>query len=358
MALLWLRILLSDSGGKSFYKWLMVFENTANSDSNPRRFSLESSGEALTLTAAALGTAALVLASRGRNLTSLATAGTSEGLLGAAVKSQLKTEAKTANLVFSLGEGEATAVRSKALDEAQRGIARQVKKETLPEAIQGAEIEAEAHALMRYRQATGRVPLNPENGKPLSSKHQFKAAYVDSMPTRFTPEFSSSGRLMPGRYPMGFSEFSRQFGQGKEREALLKEFHTSLQIMKAMDIETVHVGGSFVSKKAAPADVDFMWNKFAGKHNQDLSRQTLGGLYESHSPFYLMDRGLQMLTEPAKGGSYKSMQYFLSHHGREIPVLRNGQWTVKEQTVPNGIVELDLSSIQAYPASWLKYRAR
>lgn len=227
-------------------------------------------------------------------------------------------------------------------DEAARAEIKQIKTIYAQERTAGKPVGAKAAGVVQEQQATGGVPKHPLSGEVLSGPEHFKTAYIDALPIKPVLEFSPSGRLMPGKYPMDFEEFSRQFGQGERRRELLTEFQGTLQKLKAMGVTEVQVGGSFVSKKAVPGDIDFAFDKIAPGVNQKLLASAHGVLFSQSSAPALREKGLQMMVGPTENATSKSMQYFLSHHHESISGLVRNEVRPKRLAIPNGLVVLRL----------------
>ncbi|MBP9090788.1 hypothetical protein KBI23_07130 [bacterium] len=227
-------------------------------------------------------------------------------------------------------------------DEAARAEIKQIKTVYAQERTAGKSVGERASGVVRDEQATGGVPRHPLSGELLSWPEHFKTAYIDALPTKPVVEFSTSGRLMPGKYPMDFDAFSRQFGQGERRGELLVEFQSTLQKLKAMGVKEVQVGGSFVSKKSVPGDIDFMFDKAAPGVNQALLKSAHDGLFSRSSAPALREKGLQMMVGPTDNATTKSLQYFLAHHNESLSGLVRNEVRPKRLAVPNGLVVLRL----------------
>jgi len=174
---------------------------------------------------------------------------------------------------------------------------------------------------------------------------------INSMVLRTTPEFTELGNLQPGMYQMDWTSFRAHFGGTPERAKLLGNFESVLQKLRAADVKEVHVGGSFVTKKAAPGDIDFAWNQ-----EQPYNRQVLlqfDSRLVGHDS--LRSIGLQNLTDPSSGGTYKSIVHFLSQgHIEKQPPLPASLSNVPVReifrrsrlpVIDKGVVELDLTRL-------------
>jgi hypothetical protein len=227
-------------------------------------------------------------------------------------------------------------------DEAARAEIKQIKTVYAQERTAGKSVGERASGVVQEQQAMGDVPKHPLSGAVLSGAEHFKTAYIDALPVKPVLEFSTSGRLMPGKYPMDFEAFSRQFGQGERRGELLVEFQSTVQKLKAIGVKEVHVGGSFVSKKSVPGDIDFMFDKAAPGVNQRLLESAHDGLFSQSSAPALREKGLQMMVGPTDNATTKSLQYFLAHHHESISGLVRNEVRPKRLAIPNGLVVLRL----------------
>lgn len=269
----------------------------------------------------------------------LQTAKIFEGNLGSKVAQLASVEAKPA---IKLEAGQVAGSYPRISDEAARAEIRQMKTVYAPERTAGKLVSEKASVVVQEQQARFMVPRHPLSGELLSGKEHFKTAYIDALPIKPVLEFSTSGRLMPGKYPMDFEAFSRQFGQGERRRELLVEFQGTLQKLKAMGVTEVQVGGSFVSKKSVPSDIDFMFDKGAPGVNQALLKSADDGLFSQSSAPALREKGLQMMVGPTDNATTKSLQYFLAHHNESLSGLVRNEIRPKHLVVPNGLVVLRL----------------
>lgn len=269
----------------------------------------------------------------------LQTAKIFEGNLGSKVAQLAAAEVKPA---IKLEAGQVAGAYARISDEAARAEIKQIKTIYAQERTAGKPVGAKAAGVVEEQQARGGVPKHPLSGAVLSGPEHFKTAYIDALPIKPVLEFSTSGRLMPGKYPMDFDAFSRQFGQGERRGELLVEFQSTLQKLKAIGVKEVQVGGSFVSKKAVPGDIDFMFDKAAPGVNQRLLASAHDGLFSRSSAPALREKGLQMMVGPTDNATAKSLQYFLAHHNESLSGLVRNEVRPKRLAIPNGLVVLRL----------------
>lgn len=181
---------------------------------------------------------------------------------------------------------------------------------------------------------------HPVTGQPLDSKHTMMSLYIDSLPRKSTLEFAANGHLVPGIYHMSWDEFKGQFGSNAKRTELLGEFERALKALQDAGVKEVHVGGSFVTKRDLPSDIDFAWNKHEQPFNAAVLQQFEQGALLQHNSGVLRSRGLQMLNTPPEGGTYKGLQYFLAHGHAEWEARLRGPWGFSGTTIPKGFVSI------------------
>jgi hypothetical protein len=70
------------------------------------------------------------------------------------------------------------------------------------------------------------------------------------------PPFDERGYLPSGIYETDSVEFNRRFGFNSYRQQLLTGLETALISLKQAGCERVYIGGSFVTDKAEPGDID------------------------------------------------------------------------------------------------------
>lgn len=74
------------------------------------------------------------------------------------------------------------------------------------------------------------------------------------------PPFESSGRLPPGIHGSTWALFRERFGTSVQRRDQLEKLEVALRLLRAAGCARVFVGGSFVTAKHDPADVDVAWD--------------------------------------------------------------------------------------------------
>jgi len=72
------------------------------------------------------------------------------------------------------------------------------------------------------------------------------------------PTFTHDGLLPAGIYPASWAEFTARFGFSARRAALLGLVIAALRHLAAAGCATVYVGGSFVTSKKSPKDLDIL----------------------------------------------------------------------------------------------------
>jgi hypothetical protein len=72
--------------------------------------------------------------------------------------------------------------------------------------------------------------------------------------------FDETGFLLPGTYRLSLAEFHTNFATNEHRRALLGRFEPAIEDAKVAGLQEIIVGGSFVSKKPDPNDLDLGMN--------------------------------------------------------------------------------------------------
>lgn len=76
---------------------------------------------------------------------------------------------------------------------------------------------------------------------------------------RETPQLTCLGLLPPRNFLISRAVFFSEFGCTIERQQLLNQLESNIAFMKELEIAQLTVGGSFVTAKKTPADIDFFW---------------------------------------------------------------------------------------------------
>ncbi|HEY9785649.1 MAG TPA: hypothetical protein V6D17_09630, partial [Candidatus Obscuribacterales bacterium] len=272
---------------------------------------------------AVLGGALVMLATRGRSSAFFSHA--IEGSRGLSGRLRINGGMRNTNASFSV-QHEGTEMSHKIADSGQEMLKR-------------------AASTSEQQTTSAEASLHPQAAEPLSANEQYYTKYVDALPIKHSPEYLESGHLVPGVYRMKFDDFAQEFGNGPHRRHLLDEFGSVLEILRQGGVKEVHVGGSFVTRKAHPNDIDFFWDRGAGRHDEGFLSAYWSGTLLRNDPFVLKQRGLHMFTTPPEGGTYKGLQHFFAHHrGEPRQAVRRGMRRTVYAKEPNGIVELDLSA--------------
>lgn len=330
---------------------------------------------------ALLGTAMLVVASRGRALPAIAHAWEGVGHSASAgsrtaahvVRTQSKPVLMEAEHAAGASEkagiaatssqraGAATATSDQApaqnlVTRSTEDIARSERAAASREkayALQrlDSDVRARVSQQMAELEASATSMYHPISGMPLSRNEQMYSLYVDALPRKTALEFTQDGHLSPGIYRMNVEEFKAQFANGRQRKWLMDNFEQALQGLSSGSVKEVHVGGSFVTRKAHPNDIDFIWDTSAPTVNFSRLSSEYHGALLHHNSSLLRSDGLQMLITAPPGGTYKGMEYFLAHGRAEWQARRRGHWFTTGTDFPKGLVELDLTSM---PKQWAK----
>jgi hypothetical protein len=73
------------------------------------------------------------------------------------------------------------------------------------------------------------------------------------------PPFNEHGHLPPGVHSCAWAEFEARFAFSARRRELLLSLTRALDALGRAGVVRVWVGGSFVTTKEAPGDVDLCW---------------------------------------------------------------------------------------------------
>jgi hypothetical protein len=86
------------------------------------------------------------------------------------------------------------------------------------------------------------------------------------------PQFDKDGFLPPGEYCLSWPEFQEAFGTTAHRKELLTRFSGAVDELRKANVKELHVGGSFVTTKPAPLDIDAGWMTY-GMNTKKLRAQ-------------------------------------------------------------------------------------
>jgi hypothetical protein len=74
------------------------------------------------------------------------------------------------------------------------------------------------------------------------------------------PPHTLTGLLPPGVHPATWPVFVERFGASPHRQQQLSKLETALRLLRDAGCARVFVGGSFVTAKSEPNDVDVAWD--------------------------------------------------------------------------------------------------
>jgi hypothetical protein len=74
------------------------------------------------------------------------------------------------------------------------------------------------------------------------------------------PPFESTGLLPAGVHPAAWPLFVDRFGTSIRRREQLRKLETALRLLRDAGCARVFVGGSFVTAKSEPNDIDVAWD--------------------------------------------------------------------------------------------------
>ena len=128
----------------------------------------------------------------------------------------------------------------------------------------------------------------------------------------FSDRSDGAGNLAPGDHPTTWAAFASRFGRSAHREYLIKNLRSLLGVLSGHGFTgAVYVGGSFITAKEEPGDIDIvldcaslsahLWLPFARLviESRDKWKKSLGiDLYLSHPSF---PRDIRDLFRYARG---------------------------------------------------------
>jgi hypothetical protein len=74
------------------------------------------------------------------------------------------------------------------------------------------------------------------------------------------PEFKGHC-LPPGEWPTTWDRFVDRFGKNPTRQRRIEGLQQAIHVLRDAGCPTVYIDGSFVTKKAAPSDIDCCWQR-------------------------------------------------------------------------------------------------
>lgn len=119
--------------------------------------------------------------------------------------------------------------------------------------------------------------------------------------------FLTSGRLPPGIHPCSFQQFAEKYDFNQRRRRYLRLFGNFLDELKARGVVEVFVGGSFVTAKALPSDIDFSFAvEAAGEKLRGLKLPTIERGFRTERPLHFLPENL---SDP-EGNPFKASEFF------------------------------------------------
>jgi hypothetical protein len=110
--------------------------------------------------------------------------------------------------------------------------------------------------------ATHHSSINHKSESNLNHQRQApkaKAAAQTADDRRELLPFNRDGILKRGIHTLTWEEFSKQFAYNPERQKLLRGLLRGIRLLQRLGCRAVYIGGSFVTKKQIPSDVDVIW---------------------------------------------------------------------------------------------------
>ena len=71
--------------------------------------------------------------------------------------------------------------------------------------------------------------------------------------------FNGNGMLKRGIHTITWEEFNKQFGYNEQRQKLLRGLLRGIRLLQRVGCHAIYIGGSFVTTKKFPSDVDVVW---------------------------------------------------------------------------------------------------
>ena len=144
------------------------------------------------------------------------------------------------------------------------------------------------------------------------------------------PKFKKTGALPTGVHYADWNEFTERFGFNKSRQTLLKSLLKGLKLLFKNGCEQVYIGGSFVTDKPEPGDIDVCFDNSLMKWVQ---------FQQKYPEFVLNEKGFYDLYEKFKANFYPYNSYddYFFHF---FQYSRSGE--------AKGLVKLNLKEIFSY----------
>lgn len=102
----------------------------------------------------------------------------------------------------------------------------------------------------------GTVRITPDGSKAAMRR---AVAALANTNTAGLPMLDAAGDLPAGVHAATQGEFLTRFGGSPRRQAMLEQLRAALAALRSEGVESVVVGGSFVTSKAGPNDIDVAW---------------------------------------------------------------------------------------------------
>lgn len=116
------------------------------------------------------------------------------------------------------------------------------------------------------------------------------------------PSLDASGALPPGLYRPTWDTFRERFGTNPRREALLGQLQAAMPDLARAGIRDVIVGGSLVTAKPEPGDVDVAWVHNAGVPAQRRFASSLAEHVRRTTPQVDMHRADALVSNASELG--------------------------------------------------------
>jgi hypothetical protein len=95
------------------------------------------------------------------------------------------------------------------------------------------------------------------------------------------PPFTESGYLPPGIWPMSWADFWERYGYNSRRANLLSGLMFALKLLVRANCQTIYIGGSFITNKERPNDIDEQHARFGCELRMDFMSAFQGFLQKN-----------------------------------------------------------------------------
>lgn len=159
------------------------------------------------------------------------------------------------------------------------------------------------------------------------------------------PALDARGLLPAGDYEWSWNQFidafADQLGDGRgSRRRLLRSLHAVLLRLRAEQVTLVWVGGSFVSAKLLPPDLDVVYAVPEGHPHPHRRDRELARLEESRARRDALKRQHRI--------DLRTTDAIVVRHGRAVTLLEAFHHTRPDEhdhSEPRGVVVLDVASL-------------